>query len=110
MIGIIGITTIMIVTTATMEMFMAAEPDLCLEHVIRVIPHNFISIHFGGYPYYYYGGYYYGYYNGFYRPIFPPFGLHISVLPFGYVRLFIGGLPYYYYNGIYYGNMITLTR
>jgi hypothetical protein len=67
-----------------------------------VIPHNFISIHFGGYPYYYYGGYYYGYYDGFYTPIFPPFGLHISVLPFGYIRLFIGGIPYYYYNGIYY--------
>ncbi len=76
----------------------------------RVIPHNFISIHFGGYPYYYYGGYYYGYYNGYYQPIFPPFGLHISVLPFGYIRLFIGGIPYYYYNGIYYGNMIILTR
>ncbi|MGN6247809.1 MAG: DUF6515 family protein [Ginsengibacter sp.] len=68
----------------------------------RYIPHNFISIHFGGYPYYYYGGYFYGYYNGFYEPIFPPFGIHISVLPFGYVRLFIGGIPYYYYNGIYY--------
>lgn len=67
-----------------------------------VIPHNFISIHFGGYPYYYYGGYYYGYYDGYYCPIFPPFGLHIGVLPFGYVRLFIGGIPYYYYNGIYY--------
>ncbi len=67
-----------------------------------VIPHNFISIHFGGYPYYYYNGYYYGYYNGFYEPIFPPYGLHIRVLPFGYVRLFIGGMPYYYYNGIYY--------
>lgn len=67
-----------------------------------VIPHNFISIHFGGYPYYYYGGYYYGYYDGFYQPIFPPFGLHIGVLPFGYVRIFNGGIPYYYYNGIYY--------
>lgn len=66
------------------------------------IPHNFISIHFGGYPYYYYGGYYYGYYDGYYQPIFPPFGLHISVLPFGYARLFIGSIPYYYYNGIYY--------
>jgi hypothetical protein len=67
-----------------------------------VIPHNFISIHFGGYPYYYNGGYYYGYYEGFYQPIFPPFGLNISVLPFGYSRLFIGEYPYYYYNGIYY--------
>ena len=68
----------------------------------RVIPHNFISIHFGGYPYYYYGGSYYGYYGGFYQPLFPPFGLQINVLPFGYSRLFLGGIPFYYYNGIYY--------
>jgi hypothetical protein len=67
-----------------------------------VIPHNFISIPFGGYPYYYYGGYFYGYYGGYYQPIFPPFGLQISVLPVGYVTLFLGGIPYYYYNGIYY--------
>jgi hypothetical protein len=68
----------------------------------RVIPHNFISIHFGGYPYYYYGGFYYGYYDGFYQPLFPPFGLQINVLPAGYVRFFSGGIPFYYYNGIYY--------
>ena len=68
----------------------------------RVIPHNFISIHFGGYPYYYYDGFYYGYYNGYYQPLFPPFGLQINVLPAGYVRLFLGGIPFYYYNGIYY--------
>jgi hypothetical protein len=68
----------------------------------RVIPHNFISIHFGGYPYYYYGGCFYGYYGGYYQPLFPPFGLRISVLPVGYASLFLGGIPYYYYNGIYY--------
>lgn len=68
----------------------------------RVIPHSFISIHFGGYPYYYDRGYFYGYYGGYYEPIFPPFGLHISVLPFGYSTVFIGAVPFYYYNGIYY--------
>ncbi len=67
-----------------------------------VIPHSFISIRFGGNPYYYNNGFFYGYYGGYYEPIFPPFGLQIGVLPFGYTRLFIGGFPYYYYNGIYY--------
>lgn len=68
----------------------------------RVIPHSFISIRFGGYPYYYNNGFYYGYYGGYYSPIFPPFGLQIGVLPFGYSTIFIGPIPYYYYNGIYY--------
>jgi len=68
----------------------------------RVIPHNFISIRFGGYPYYYHGGCFYGYYSGYYQPIFPPFGLRITVLPFGYRTIFIGTIPFYYYNGIYY--------
>ncbi|MEO8721393.1 MAG: DUF6515 family protein [Ginsengibacter sp.] len=66
------------------------------------IPHSFISINFGGYPYYYNRGYYYGYYGGYYQPIFPPFGLQIRVLPFGYNTIFMNAIPYYYYNGIYY--------
>ncbi|HEY5370333.1 MAG TPA: DUF6515 family protein [Hanamia sp.] len=67
-----------------------------------VIPRSFISINFGGYPYYYNNGLYYGYYNGYYQSMFPPFGLSIGMLPFGYSSLFLGGYPYYYYNGIYY--------
>lgn len=70
----------------------------------RVIPHSFISIRFGGYPYYYNNGFYYGYYGGYYQPIFPPFGLQIGVLPYGYSSFYWGGYPYYYYNGIYYRN------
>lgn len=70
----------------------------------RVIPHGFLSLSFGGYPYYYNSGFYYGYYNGFYDPIFPPFGLRIGMLPFGYSSFYWGGYPYYYYNGIYYQN------
>ena len=68
----------------------------------KVIPRSFISIHFGGHPYYYHSGYYYGYCGGYYQPIFPPFGLRINVLPLGYSRIYFGGYPFYYYNGIYY--------
>lgn len=67
-----------------------------------MIPRSFISLHFGGHPYYYNRGYFYGYYGGYYQPIFPPFGLQLSILPFGYSTIFIGSIPYYYYNGIYY--------
>lgn len=70
----------------------------------RFIPHSFLSLSFGGYPYYYNSGFYYGYYNGFYEPIFPPFGLRLGILPFGYSSFYWGGNPYYYYNGIYYQN------
>lgn len=65
-------------------------------------PRSFISINFGGSPYYYNSGFFYGYYGGYYQPIFPPFGLHIGVLPYGYNSFYWGGDPYYYYNGIYY--------
>ncbi|MEO9020656.1 MAG: DUF6515 family protein [Ginsengibacter sp.] len=68
----------------------------------RVIPHSFISIRFGGNPYYYNSGYFYGYYGGYYQPIFPPFGVRIGILPFGYSSFYWGGNPFYYYNGIYY--------
>ncbi len=67
-----------------------------------VIPRSYVSIHFGGYPYYYNDGFFYGYYSGYYQPIFPPIGIRIGILPFGYSRVFIGSYPYYYYNGIYY--------
>lgn len=67
-----------------------------------VIPRSYISIRFGGYPYYYNNGFFYGYYSGYYQPIFPPFGIHIGVLPYGYYSFYLGGYPYYYYNGIYY--------
>ncbi len=67
-----------------------------------VIPGSYISINFGGYPYYYNSGLFYGHYGGYYQPIFPPFGIQIGVLPFGYYSFYLGGYPYYYYNGIYY--------
>lgn len=67
-----------------------------------ILPRSFITINFGGYPYYYNDGLFYGSYGGYYQPLFPPPGICIGALPFGYSRIFIGDDPFYYYNGIYY--------
>jgi hypothetical protein len=67
-----------------------------------ILPRTFISINFGGYPYYYHGGGFYGYYGGYYEPVFAPIGIHIRILPVGYYPIYIGPTPYYYYEGVYY--------
>ncbi|HEY6954568.1 MAG TPA: DUF6515 family protein [Flavisolibacter sp.] len=67
-----------------------------------VMPRSFVSITFGGYPYWYDGGCFYGYYGGYYQPVFAPIGIHVSILPFGYFPIYVGPSMYYYYNGIYY--------
>src|SRR5437868_10272795 len=67
-----------------------------------VIPRSFITINFGGYPYYYNDGWFYGSYGGYYQPLFPPPGISIRVLPFGYSRIFVGLNPFFYFNGIFY--------
>ena len=101
-----GIIIITIITAGTMEVGIIAliTGDIlsCMVPDIRVLPRSYMSIYFGGYPYYYNDGFYYGYYGGYYQPIFPPFGFHIGVLPYGYYSFYLGGYPYYYYNGIYY--------
>ena len=68
----------------------------------RTLPRTYISINFGGHPYYYGDGYFYDYYDGYYRPFFPPRGIHISFLPFGYYPIYIGADIFYYANGTYY--------
>lgn len=67
-----------------------------------VMPRTFISITFGGYPYWYERGCFYGYYDGFYEPVFAPIGIRIRILPVGYYPVYIGPSLYYYYDGIYY--------
>ncbi len=66
------------------------------------IPGSFLSLQFGGNPYYYSGGLFYRPYGSYYEVAAPPFGIHINVLPRGYWSLHAGGYPYYYYNGIFY--------
>jgi hypothetical protein len=67
-----------------------------------VLPRTFVSISFGGYPYFYNNGLFYSYYGGFYEPVYAPFGICINTLPFGYYPFYWGGMPYYYYDGVYY--------
>lgn len=69
-----------------------------------VLPHGYLSIRFGGYPYYYNSGLFYSYYGGYYQPVFAPIGIHINILPVGYHPFWIGPRRYYYYDGIYYSN------
>jgi hypothetical protein len=67
-----------------------------------VMPRTFISITFGGYPYWYDRGCFYGYYDGFYEPVYAPFGIRVRILPVGYYPIYIGPSLYYYYEGVYY--------
>jgi hypothetical protein len=67
-----------------------------------IMPRTFISINFGGYPYWYDRGCFYGYYDGFYEPVFAPFGIRVNILPIGYYPIYIGPSLYYYYEGVYY--------
>ena len=66
------------------------------------IPGPFISLQFGGNPYYYSGGLFYRPYGSYFEVAAPPFGIHINILPRGYWSFRSGGYPYYYYNGIFY--------
>ncbi len=66
------------------------------------IPGSFLSLQFGGNPYYYSGGLFYRPSGRYYSIVPPPFGIHINLLPRGYWPLTWGGYPYYYYNGIFY--------
>jgi hypothetical protein len=66
------------------------------------IPEPYISLNFGGYPYYYSGGLFYQPYGSSFQLIAPPFGIRVGFLPQGYWPLNWGGYPYYYYNGIFY--------
>lgn len=71
-----------------------------------VLPHGFLSIQFGGYPYYYHSGLFFGFNAGFYEPVFAPIGIHIGILPVGYHPFWIGPRRYYYYDGVYYRNYL----
>lgn len=66
------------------------------------IPGSYISLQFGGNPYYYSGGLFYRPFGTYFSIIAPPFGIHVNILPRNYWPLRIGGNPYFYSNGIFY--------
>ncbi len=67
-----------------------------------ILPRSFITIRFGGYPYYYHGGCFYSYYDNYYAPVFAPIGIRVNILPPGFFSVYVGPSLYYYYEGIYY--------
>jgi hypothetical protein len=67
-----------------------------------ILPRTFVSIQFGGYPYYYDRGCFYGFYDGYYAPVFAPIGIRVHILPPGYFSIYVGPSLYYYYDGIFY--------
>jgi hypothetical protein len=71
-------------------------------HYYHYRPRTFVTIVFGGYPYYYDDGIYYSQYEGYYRPLYPPCGLHIRILPARHRVVYVGLDMFYYYDGIFY--------
>ncbi|NCI45128.1 DUF6515 family protein [Sediminibacterium soli] len=66
------------------------------------MPGAYVSLNFGGNPYYYAGGNFYRPNGGYFQVTFPPFGLHVGILPTVYHPVIWGGNPYYYSNGVFY--------
>ena len=66
------------------------------------IPGPYMSINYGGNPYYYSAGVFYRPYNGYYNVVVPPYGIRVSSLPPAYYPVVTGGNPYYYSNGTFY--------
>lgn len=75
-----------------------------------IMPRGFLTIRFGGYPYYYHSGLFFSFYSGYYEPVFAPIGIRVSVLPIGYYPFWIGPQRYYYYDGVYYRNYNNLDN
>lgn len=71
------------------------------QHFVR-IPGPYLSLSFGGSPYYYSSGMFYRPYGSYFSLVAPPFGIHVNILPRGYWPLRVSGYPYFYYNGIFY--------
>lgn len=66
------------------------------------LPSAFLSLNFGGSPYYYSAGSFYRPYGAYFSVTVPPFGIHVNVLPRGYWPLRVASYPYFYHNGIFY--------
>lgn len=66
------------------------------------IPGPYISLQFGGNPFYYSSGMFYRPYGSYFAITMPPLGIHVNILPRGYWPLRVSGYPYFYYNGIFY--------
>jgi hypothetical protein len=66
------------------------------------IPGPYLSINYGGNPYYYSAGVFYRPHNGYYNVVAPPYGIRVNTLPPAYYPVVTGNKHYYYANGVFY--------
>jgi hypothetical protein len=66
------------------------------------LPVGWLTLNFGGVPYYYYDGIYYQQATGGYQEVYPPTGIGVPELPDGAVAVQAGNQIYYYAAGAFY--------
>ena len=71
-------------------------------YAMRVLPHESMSIQFGGGQFFFHGGVWFRPVGGRFVVTLPPVGIAIPVLPPTATQVLINGVPYYYANGTYY--------
>ena len=71
-------------------------------YAMRVLPHESVSIQFGGGQYFFHSGVWFRPMGGRFVVTLPPVGIAIPVLPQTATQVLINGVPYYYANGTYY--------
>lgn len=71
-------------------------------YAMRVLPHESMSIQFGGGQYFFHGGVWFRPMAGRFVVTLPPVGIAIPVLPPTATQVLINGVPYFYANGTYY--------
>ena len=71
-------------------------------YAMPVLPHESVSIQFGGGQYFFHSGVWFRPMGGRFVVTLPPVGIAIPVLPPTATQVLINGVPYYYANGTYY--------
>lgn len=68
----------------------------------KKMPRGYLSIHFGGIPYFYYSGLFYRHGSSGYFMVSAPIGAIVYSLPVGYRTVVVDRSTYYCYNDVYY--------
>ena len=69
---------------------------------LRHLPHGYVRILIGGFPYFYFSGVFYRHYHDGYIVVGAPIGAVVYDLPIGFIAFTLGAFTYYYVNDTYY--------
>jgi hypothetical protein len=91
------------------------SPRFTLGFRFNILPMGYMSMNFGGYPYYYYNGSFMRNYNNFYEIVEAPIGAEVPSLPIDARPIVINDIKYYEINGnffkkVYHSNGETWYR